>query len=136
MKLLIISAHIAILNMGGFLAHADETCSLGQAKKFTDAIIAVEVEENNYRPGKLVFKRSESKEYTLDYLNEQIDLLGEDSAQKFIEYKNELVQNPELQIFRLKYKWDADDNNDLGFYYIVKVRAYDRGCALKGILSD
>lgn len=135
MKYFMILFQLLALGVGAFAANGDDKCSLGLAKKFTDAIIAVEVEENSYRPGKLVFKRSESQEYTLDYLNEQIDLVG-DTGGKYASYRDELVKHPNRHIYRMKYKWDADDNLDLGFYYIVKLNAYDGGCALDSIVGD
>lgn len=126
----------AILFLASASANAADHCSLGLAKKFADGIIAVEVKENNYRPGRLIFQRSASHEYTVQYLNEQIRLMGERSAGRYIAYRQELEANPSLHIYNLQYKWKADDGLDLGFYYVVYTSNYDRGCTIKKLLND
>jgi hypothetical protein len=111
-------------------------CSLGLAKKFADGVIAVEVSENNYPPGKLVFSRTNSREYTKAYLQEQIDLLGKSEAAKYIKLKSELEANSALRIYRLQYSWQTSNNQDLGFYYVTRLKNYDGDCTLESLISD
>jgi hypothetical protein len=117
-------------------SNAADPCSIGLAKKFADGIIAVELEENPYSSGRLIFNRSESYEYTLAYLEKQIDLIGESSENKYTKLKQEIASHPRIHIYRLKYTWDADNKLDLGFYYYVRLNNYERGCALESIIAD
>jgi len=127
---------IAGLLLASAAAQGADNCSIGLADKFAKGVIAVEVKENNYRAGRLIFTRSASKEMTVDYLNEQIRLIGERGAAKYIAYKQEVEANPDLHIYRLQYKWKADNGLDLGFYYLAHLSNYSSGCTLKKLVND
>lgn len=134
---------IALLLTGfGISAHAaiegTDKCKLGLAKKFADGIIAVDVKENKYRPGRLIFERRNSHEYTPEWLKEQIGFCGEGSAcaKKYSAILQEIEANSNLHVYSLQYQWKADDNINLGFYYTVRTKNYGRGCALESLTQD
>jgi len=128
----------SLLFLTSFANAKTEHCSLSLAKKFTDGVTAVEIKENKYGKGKRVFKRGESREYTVAYLDEQIRLLGETTAaaKRYIDMKKELEADEDLHIYYLQYTWEADNNLDLGFYYSVRLSNYSSGCTLKNLKTD
>lgn len=128
----------SLLFLTPFANARTEHCSLNFAKKFTDAVTAIEIKENKYGKGKRVFKRGESHEFTVEYLNEQIRLLGKDNyaSKKYIDMREELEADKDLHIYYLQYTWDADNHLDLGFYYSVRLSNYDSGCTLKNLKTD
>lgn len=96
------------------------------AKKFAEAIIEAQVEVNakQYGEGELVFNRSISSEYDASSEGLSADL------------REELKANPDLRVYRLRYTWKRPTNNNVGFYYLLWLSNYDRGCTLKKIVTE
>lgn len=129
-------AIIFLITIFSISSYAGDNCSINTAKKFAAAVIAVETAVNKYEDGKLVFSKSNSNEYTKEYLTEQAKLSGSTYAEKYLKLKAELEQNPDLRIYRLQFKWQRPNNVNTGFYYIVRLKNYSNGCTLNGLTAD
>lgn len=118
-------------------AQAADHCSMGLAKKFARAIIDIELQlDGATAEGQLIFSKNASREYTTEYLAEQAELSGEPYAKQYLAMKKELEDQPGLHIYRLQYKWKAANGLDYGFYYMARLKNYDRGCAFVSLVED
>lgn len=137
----VLAAHfvlIAIFSQRALVAAPVESCSLALAKKYADAVIEMEVKENKYLSKELseelIFSKSDSIEYTLESLQQEIEKNADLGMIRFFEIKNRIQSNPKVHFFRLKYTWKSEkDSSNPNFYYLVGLKAYESGCRLMSL---
>lgn len=115
-------------------AFAADHCSMGLAKKFADGVIAVEMKDTKM-DGQVIFQRSNSHEYTMEWLNEQLRMNADPSGQ-YLKIKNEITDRPDLHVYYLQYQLKRDNGNHLAFYYKIYLKNYDYGCTLQNLSAD